>query len=668
MRFAHGVPARRRGINRDARIQPGKSTFCRAVREICQCDPGGRRQQGHRHARRRSRKSAAPRGRSRTVEASHQLILLGAALVLLSIFAGLFSARFGAPLLLVFLGLGMLAGEDGPGGIQFNDFQAAYLIGSVALAVILFDGGLRAERDAVRRALLPALTLATVGVVVTAAIVGLVTVAAFGVSSPQGLLIGATVASTDAAAVVSLLHLRKLDIHARVSATLEVESGINDPMAVFLTVLLVELLFRAHAPIDAHALVLFATEMGGGAAIGVLGGYLLVWLVNRLDAASGLYPILALAGALCLFGGAQTVGASGFLAVYLAGLILGNRRHRASQVIDRFLDGFAWLSQIVLFLMLGLLVTPSALAPMLIPSLVVAAVLILVARPVAVALCLLPFRFSKRETLFIAWVGLRGAVPIYLAIIPVLAGAPGGSMFFSIAFIVVMVSLIVQGWTVAPLARLLKLDLPPHEAVPRLDIDLPARLEHDNAIAGYRLEPRSVAAGRTIDALPLPPGARLLALIRDGAVSTGAGSAGETAPRLAPGDYLLMLARPDDLPLLDRVLGPKPASSAAEQRGVFGEFSFPGSAPVGPVLQLYEIATAGAPETPLGSFMARRLPQRPEVGDRVPVGGIELVVRAVADGRITQVGIELEPTPEKPPRRWPALLRKITDVRRPRAD
>jgi cell volume regulation protein A len=598
------------------------------------------------------------------LEASHQLILLGAALVLLSIFAGLFSARFGAPLLLVFLGLGMLAGEDGPGGIRFNDFQAAYLIGSVALAVILFDGGLRAERDAVRRALLPALSLATIGVIVTAAIVGLVAVVAFGVSWPQGLLIGATVASTDAAAVVSLLHLRKLDIHARVSATLEVESGINDPMAIFLTVLLVELLFRSHAAFDSQALVLFATEMGGGAAIGVLGGYLLLWLVNRLDAASGLYPILALAGALCLFGGAQTVGASGFLAVYLAGLILGNHRHRASQVIERFLDGFAWLSQIVLFLMLGLLVTPSALAPMLIPSLVIASVLILVARPIAVALCLLPFRFSKRETLFIAWVGLRGAVPIYLAIIPVLAGAPGGPVYFSIAFIVVMVSLIVQGWTVAPLARLLKLDLPPHTAVPRLDIDLPARLEHDNAIAGYRLAPSALAAGRTIDALPLPPGARLLALIRDGAVSPG-----EAAPQLAPGDYLLMLARPGDLPLLDRMLGPKPASSAAEQRGVFGEFSFPGSAPVGPVLQLYEIANAGAPETPLGSFMERRLPQRPEVGDRVPVGGIELVVRAVADGRIAQVGIELEPEPEareRPWRRKLAALRALTRAARPK--
>ncbi|MBV8169728.1 MAG: potassium/proton antiporter [Alphaproteobacteria bacterium] len=573
------------------------------------------------------------------MDASHQLILLGASLVLLSIFAGLFSARFGAPLLLVFLGLGMLAGEDGPGGIAFDDFQAAYLIGSIALAVILFDGGLRAERDAVRRALGPALMLATVGVLITAGLVGLVAAPLFGVSWTQGLLIGATVASTDAAAVVALLHLRKLDIHARVSATLEVESGINDPMAIFLTVLLVELLFRSPHGLGLHVIGVFVLEMGGGAALGIGGGYLLLWLVNRLDAASGLYPILALAGALFLFALAQTIGASGFLAVYLAGLIVGNHRHRATQVINRFLDGFAWLSQIVLFLMLGLLVSPSALLPMVPPALGVAAVLILIARPIAVVACLAPFRgFGKRATLFIGWVGLRGAVPIYLAIIPVLAGAPGSALYFSVAFIVVMVSLVVQGWTVAPLARLLKLDLPPHEVVARLDIDLPAALERDNAVAGYRLEPRSVAVGRSLAALPLPPSARPLALIRDGAVS-----AGDTTPPLAPGDYLLMLARPEDLPLLDGLLGPKPATSAAEERGVFGEFSFSGEAAAAPILALYGITADGPPDTTLRAFMAARLPQRPEVGDRVPVGGVELVVRAVEDARITRVGLELEP-------------------------
>jgi cell volume regulation protein A len=251
------------------------------------------------------------------VEASHHLILLGSALVLLSIFAGVFSARFGAPLLLVFLGLGMLAGEEGPGGIRFRDFHAAYLIGSIALAIILFDGGLRTDPNAFRRALWPSLALATIGVLLTAAIVGAATVLLFATSWTRGLLIGAIVAPTDAAAVSALLHLRRLELRARVAATLEVESGINDPIAVLLAVLLVNLLEVPAALSGSSIIALLAWELMGGAAFGIGGGYLLLALINRLEATSGLYPILALAGATALFGAAQTVGASGFLAVYL---------------------------------------------------------------------------------------------------------------------------------------------------------------------------------------------------------------------------------------------------------------------------------------------------------------------------------------------------------------
>jgi potassium/hydrogen antiporter len=302
------------------------------------------------------------------VEASHHLILLGSALVLLSIFAGVFSARFGAPLLLVFLGLGILAGEEGPGGILFRDFHAAYLIGSVALAIILFDGGLRTDPSDIRRALWPSLALATVGVILTAAIVGVAAVLLFSTSWTRGLLIGAIVAPTDAAAVSALLHLRRLELRARVAALLEVESGINDPVSVLIAVLLVELLVAPVPLPTSHIVALAAREIVGGAAFGIGGGYLLLALVNRLEATTGLYPILALAGSTALFGAAQTAGASGFLAVYLAGLILGGHRHRATQVINQAFDAFAWLSQIVLFLMLGLLVTPSALIPILGPS------------------------------------------------------------------------------------------------------------------------------------------------------------------------------------------------------------------------------------------------------------------------------------------------------------
>ena len=519
------------------------------------------------------------------MEASHHLILLGSALVLLSIFAGVFSARFGAPLLLVFLGLGILAGEEGPGGLLFRDFHAAYLIGSIALAIILFDGGLRTDPKDVRRALWPSLALATIGVIVTAAIVGAAAALLFSTSWTRGLLIGAIVAPTDAVAVSALLHLRRIELRARIAAILEIESGINDPISVLLAVLLVNLLV-APAPLPvSHIVALLAREVVGGAAFGIGGGYLLLALVNRLEATSGLYPILALAGGTSLFGAAQTAGASGFLAAYLAGLILGSHRHRATQVINQAFDAFAWLSQIVLFLMLGLLVTPSALVPILGPSLVVAAVLTLVARPVAVALCLLPFRYAAPEIAFISWVGLRGAVPIFLAIIPVLAGLPDAAMFFGVAFIVVLISLILQGWTVTTAARMFDLDVPPLQQATRLDIDLPGRLGDENTVAGYRVEARCRATSKHVEALPLPPTASVLVVIRDGIARSAA-----SAPPLATGDYVLALARPADLALLDRVFGPRPERSRADDRGLLGEFAFDGTTTLAAIAHLYDPA------------------------------------------------------------------------------
>jgi potassium/hydrogen antiporter len=582
------------------------------------------------------------------VEASHQLILLGSVLVLLSIFAGVFSARFGAPLLLVFLGLGILAGEEGPGGILFRDFHAAYLIGSTALAIILFDGGLRTDPSDIRRALWPSLALATIGVIVTAAIVGVAVTLLFSTSWARGLLIGAIVAPTDAAAVSALLHLRRLELRARVAAILEVESGINDPISVLLTVLLVNLLV-APAPLPGfHIVSLLAREIVGGAAFGIGGGYLLLALINRLEATSGLYPILALAGCTALFGAAQTAGASGFLAVYLAGLILGSHRHRATQVINQAFDAFAWLSQIVLFLMLGLLVSPSASVPILGPSLVIAAVLMLVARPVAVALCLLPFRYTAPEIAFISWVGLRGAVPIFLAIIPVLAGLPDAAMFFGVAFIVVLISLILQGWTVAPAARMFDLDVPPLQPASRLDIDLPGRLGDENTVAGYRVDARCLAVSKAVEALPLPPTASVLVVIRDEIARNAA-----SAPPLAPGDYVLALARPEDLALLDRVFGQR---SRADDRGLLGEFAFEGTTALAAIAHLYDPAAAPDGALTLAEFIANRFSGTPAVGDRTRFGAVELIVRDMQGGEITQVGIELDPASKQAWRSWFQLL------------
>jgi potassium/hydrogen antiporter len=588
------------------------------------------------------------------VEASHHLILLGSAFVLLSIFAGVLSARFGAPLLLVFLGLGILAGEEGPGGILFRDFHAAYLIGSIALAIILFDGGLRTDPKDVRRALWPSLALATIGVIVTAAIVGAAAALLFSTSWTRALLIGAIVAPTDAAAVSALLHLRRLELRARIAAILEVESGINDPISVLLAVLLVNLLVAPALLPVSHILALLACEIVGGAAFGIGGGYLLLALVNRLEATSGLYPILALAGGTALFGAAQTAGASGFLAAYLAGLILGSHRHRATQVINQAFDAFAWLSQIVLFLILGLLVKPSALVPILGPSLVVAAVLMLVARPVAVALCLLPFRYTGPEIAFVSWVGLRGAVPIFLAIIPVLAGLPDAAMFFGVAFIVVLILLILQGWTVATAARMFDLDVPPLQQASRLDIDLPGRLGDENTVAGYRVEARSRAASKTVEALPLPPTASILVVIRDGIARSSA-----CAPPLAPGDYVLALARPQDLALLDRVFGPRPERSSADERGLLGEFAFDGTTTLAAIAHLYDPAAAANGAVTVAEFLASRLGGTPAVGDRTRFGAVELIVRDMQGDTITQFGVELEPAPVHPWRFWLQCLPPI---------
>jgi cell volume regulation protein A len=395
---------------------------------------------------------------------------------------------------------------------------------------------------------------------------------------------------------------------------------------------------------------LLAREIMGGAAFGVGGGYLLLALVNRLEATSGLYPILALAGGTALFGAAQTAGASGFLAVYLAGLVLGSHRHRATQVINQAFDAFAWLSQIVLFLMLGLLVTPSALIPMLGPSLVVAAVLMLVARPVAVALCLLPFRYTFPEIAFISWVGLRGAVPIFLAIIPLLAGLPDAAIFFGVAFIVVLISLILQGWTVATAARVFDLDVPPLQQASRLDIDLPGPLGDENMVAGYRVESRCRAVSKGVEALPLPPTASVLVVIRDGIARSAA-----SAPPLAPGDYVLALARPEDLALLDRLFGQR---SRADDRGLLGEFAFDGTTALAAIAHLYDPEAAADAAVTLAEFVASRFGGTPAVGDRTRFGAVELIVRDMQGDTITQVGVELDPSPKHAWRSWFQLLRR----------
>lgn len=389
------------------------------------------------------------------MELAHEMILVAAVLGVLSVLAGLLSRRIGAPILLVFLVLGMLAGEDGPGGISFDDFASAYLVGSIALAVILFDGGLKTHLSMLRIAIWPALALAVIGVGITAAIVAEAVAVISGVPFVLAMLVGAAVAPTDAAAVTALLGRARVALPERLTALLEVESGLNDPMSIFLMIFVVRAIVAPASATWLSGTLLFAREMIGGAAIGIGGGWLLAMLLRRLSLETGTAMVLVLASALTLFGLAQVLGTSGFLAIYLAGVVVGATKYRAQDEVAHFLEGFAWLAQIVLFLMLGVLIAPHELVPFIPIGIVIAIVLMVVARPVATFACLLPFRFPWRQSAFASWVGLRGAVPIYISFIPALADPVRDARLFSGVFVVVVVSLIIQGWTIGLAARVL---------------------------------------------------------------------------------------------------------------------------------------------------------------------------------------------------------------------
>jgi len=391
------------------------------------------------------------------MDLTNQFIFFSGLLLSLSILAGVFSHRIGAPLLLVFLGVGVLFGEDGPGGIVFNDMPLSYTVCSVALAIILLDGGLHTPFRNFRVALRPSFLLSTMGVLLTTGVTAAGAHLILGIDLLQSLLFGSIVASTDAAAVFLLLRQRGVKIRPLMSNTLEVESGINDPMAIFLTLTFVTMLSNPESGNLATAAAIgFVQQMGIGAVMAYLGGKVLIWLLDRIEMDSGLYPIIALSGGLLVFGATNMMGGSGFLAIYGTGLILGNHEFKAKKVVQQFLDGLAWLSQLAMLLVLGLLVTPTKLVDDIPTALVIAGMLLFVSRPFAVFACLLFEPFNWREKLFMSWVGLRGAIPIYLAIIPVMMGVEG--QYFNIAFIVVLCSLFLQGWSIQKAAKLLKVE------------------------------------------------------------------------------------------------------------------------------------------------------------------------------------------------------------------
>ncbi len=594
-----------------------------------------------------------------SIDLVNAFLLIGSALVLLGIFSSLVATRFGAPLLLVFLVLGMLAGEDGPGGIVFNDYETTYLIGSLALSVILFDGGLRTRLSVFRGALAPALLLATAGVVITAAVTGAVAALLIGGLSPlQGLLLGAIVSSTDAAAVFFLLRTGGLRLRGRVGALLEIESGTNDPIAVFLVLVLTELLLAGSQTPGWAVLQRFAEQGSIGVAAGLAGGFASAALLNRLQMPGGLYPLFVVAGAILVYAAASLLGGSGLLAVYLAGLVIANRPVRAYPTIVGFHDAATWLCQIVMFIVLGLLVTPATLLDYALPGVLLALVLILVARPLAVWLCLWPFGFSDKEKLFVSWVGLRGAVSIFLAAIPTLSGVAFGEAFFNIAFFVVLVSLLVQGWTLTGVARYLGMALRrTAPSVQRVELDIPGQLEQE--MVGYPITSDSLILALS----RLPAWTRVVLVVRDHEIL----SPSEAGP-LRPGDYAYLLTPPDRVPRLDRLFGESP-DVQRRLHAPFGELSLNGDARLGEVAQLYEldIGEADRALSVAGFFKAHhRGASHP--GTRLRLGDATLVARQVENGRVERAGLQLDELVEaivasalSPP----SLRQRLTRLRAP---
>jgi len=384
--------------------------------------------------------------------------LLIGVLMLLAVFAGTLSSRFGLPALIGFLALGMLAGEDGLGQLVFNDYLFAQMIGVVCLVFILYSGGLDTVWKHVRPVAAPALLLATLGVAISATVTGAAAVWLLDFTPIQGVLLGSVVASTDAAAVFAILRTKGVDLRPDVQALIEFESGSNDPSAIFLVGAALLFIATPAAPL-VQLVPSFAGQMVMGGAIGLLCGYLLPEVLNRAHFRyGGLGFVVSIATALIAYGLAEILHGNGFLAAYVGGIVAGNRSFAAKRAVSTFQDGLAWLAQVAMFLTLGLLATPTDLLDIALPGLAITMVLMFVARPVSVFICLAPFRFDFKAKLLVSWVGLRGAVPIVLATFPIVAGVPGAFTIFNIVFFVVLLSSLIQGPTLGWVARRLGLN------------------------------------------------------------------------------------------------------------------------------------------------------------------------------------------------------------------
>ncbi|HWP92493.1 MAG TPA: potassium/proton antiporter [Thermodesulfobacteriota bacterium] len=480
---------------------------------------------------------------------SIEILLLGSSiLLLLSILASKASDKIGVPALLLFLLVGMLAGSEGPGGIEFDNPWLAQSLGVTALSFILFAGGLDTDWSSIRPVLWKGLSLSTLGVLITALLVGCFAAFVLDFSLLEGLLLGAIVSSTDAAAVFAVLRSRNVSLKEQLKRLLELESGSNDPMAVLLTIGLISLLINPTESV-LDLVPMFIQQIALGALMGYAIGRGIILVVNysRLQY-EGLYPALTLALVLFTYGATASLGGNGFLAVYIAGLVAGNSNFIHKKSLIRFHDGLAWLMQITMFLSLGLLVFPSHLVPVIGVGMLLSLFLIFVARPASVFLTLLFAKINIREKTMISWVGLRGAVPIILATFPLVSGVSQAEMIFNLVFFIVLTSALIQGTSIPLIARLLKVDEPIPEK-PKYPIEFEPAENIKAEMAELEIPDDSTAIGKQIVELGLPPNTLIMLINRKNEFIVPAGGT-----IIEPGDRMLLLADKNTLEQVSSIL------------------------------------------------------------------------------------------------------------------